>query len=139
LIDKELSTKLQLQNDLYLTKAISILRQNEEIKQEIAKQVQVDAISFRQRCNLSSTTTPSHHSRQHRHLHTREVRGQSNYHHNTSSSSINTQTSNHHHVVNCNNCSSSHKRKQCPAYGKQCHYCKKQNHFSKVCKTRKMA
>ena len=34
----------------------------------------------------------------------------------------------------CQFCGYSHKRGRCPAYGKICNSCHKQNHFSKVCK-----
>ena len=40
-------------------------------------------------------------------------------------------------VVNCRNCGNKHGRKSCPAYGKQCNYCKKLNHFANVCMTKK--
>jgi len=33
----------------------------------------------------------------------------------------------------CRNCGSKHSRKQCPAFGKECLYCHKKNHFAKVC------
>lgn len=37
----------------------------------------------------------------------------------------------------CEKCGSKHPKKQCPAYGKQCHNCGKQNHFAKFCKGKK--
>ncbi|KAK0139298.1 hypothetical protein N1851_024069 [Merluccius polli] len=33
----------------------------------------------------------------------------------------------------CGKCGGSHKPKSCPAYGKTCHNCGKDNHFSKCC------
>ena len=36
----------------------------------------------------------------------------------------------------CRKCGSKHGPRSCPAYGKSCAYCKKPNHFAKVC-TRK--
>ena len=37
---------------------------------------------------------------------------------------------------NCHNCGSKHPPKRCPAYGRECHYCKKKGHYSKCCHTR---
>ena len=37
---------------------------------------------------------------------------------------------------NFDNCGSKHPPKWCPAYGKECHYCKKKGHYSKCCHTR---
>lgn len=36
-------------------------------------------------------------------------------------------------TFNCKRCGGCHAPKQCPAYGKMCHKCKGQNHFSKQC------
>uniref|UniRef100_A0AAV2MBL7 Polyprotein n=1 Tax=Knipowitschia caucasica TaxID=637954 RepID=A0AAV2MBL7_KNICA len=40
-------------------------------------------------------------------------------------------------IVNCNNCGGSHdaKRESCPAFGQQCHACKKWNHYKKCCRS----
>ena len=35
----------------------------------------------------------------------------------------------------CGSCGLRHPRKQCPAYGKQCHKCNKLNHFAKYCRS----
>lgn len=42
-------------------------------------------------------------------------------------------------IQNCRNCGSSHpaKREQCPAFGQQCHVCKKYNHYKKQCRSAK--
>ncbi|MCG8429932.1 MAG: hypothetical protein MJA29_02005, partial [Candidatus Omnitrophica bacterium] len=37
----------------------------------------------------------------------------------------------------CRSCGTSHKPKQCPAWGKECHQCKKKNHYAKFCKSSK--
>ena len=37
----------------------------------------------------------------------------------------------------CGNCGYTHATGQCPAYGKQCRYCKNMNHFDKVCRIKK--
>ncbi|MCG7866506.1 MAG: hypothetical protein JAY74_09055 [Candidatus Thiodiazotropha taylori] len=34
----------------------------------------------------------------------------------------------------CTNCGGSNSHKTCPAYGKECRYCKKKNHFAAVCR-----
>ena len=36
----------------------------------------------------------------------------------------------------CSRCGTSHKFKECPAFGKQCSKCNKPNHFSRMCKAR---
>ena len=38
--------------------------------------------------------------------------------------------------VYCGNCGRHHKPRQCPAYGQECSFCHKANHFSKVCRSR---
>lgn len=37
-------------------------------------------------------------------------------------------------VVDCKFCGLSHKRRECPAYGKTCNSCSKPNHFASVCR-----
>ena len=37
---------------------------------------------------------------------------------------------------NCHNCGSKPPPRRCPAYDKECHYCKKKGHYSKCCCTR---
>merc|ERR1712074_195814 len=41
--------------------------------------------------------------------------------------------------VKCQNCGTQHPAKQCPAFGKTCFGCGKQNHFAKVCRKPKRA
>ncbi|GFO05737.1 hypothetical protein PoB_003224200 [Plakobranchus ocellatus] len=36
----------------------------------------------------------------------------------------------------CKQCGSEHRPRQCPAYGKTCHKCKRKNHFATVCRSR---
>ena len=36
----------------------------------------------------------------------------------------------------CHNCGSKHQPKHCPAFGKECYHCKKENHFSNMCRSR---
>ena len=36
----------------------------------------------------------------------------------------------------CGNCWTYHQKKDCPAFGKVCHYCGKRNHFQKLCRSR---
>lgn len=38
----------------------------------------------------------------------------------------------------CGKCGYKHEPRKCPAFGKICHNCKKKNHFSKLCKSKKM-
>lgn len=41
---------------------------------------------------------------------------------------------NNNNIKNCRYCGYDHKKNMCPAYGKECMNCKKQNHFAKVCR-----
>ncbi len=36
-------------------------------------------------------------------------------------------------VYNCNKCGNKHRPRQCPAYGKRCHKCRKLNHYASKC------
>lgn len=40
-------------------------------------------------------------------------------------------------TLNCSYCGSTHATNKCPAYGKQCTYCHKKNHFASVCRSKK--
>ena len=44
----------------------------------------------------------------------------------------------HQSTNNCKYCGKSHASKQCPAFGKKCYNCGKNNHFSKVCRKKKV-
>lgn len=39
-------------------------------------------------------------------------------------------------AFSCSKCGSTHEKRNCPAYGKRCHKCKKMNHFQKYCKAK---
>ena len=41
-------------------------------------------------------------------------------------------------INNCTFCGKSHKQGECPAYGRKCHKCKKDNHFAKFCPSRRV-
>ncbi|UYV80723.1 hypothetical protein LAZ67_19001539 [Cordylochernes scorpioides] len=43
---------------------------------------------------------------------------------------------NHKFFKACGKCASKHEYGNCPAYGKQCHKCKKPNHYAKCCKNK---
>lgn len=40
-------------------------------------------------------------------------------------------------IQNCKNCGRCHEKKNCPAFGKVCHKCKKKNHFARFCMSQK--
>ena len=44
----------------------------------------------------------------------------------------------HENIFKCKYCGKSHASKQCPAFGKKCYNCGKNNHFSKVCQKKKV-
>jgi hypothetical protein len=39
-------------------------------------------------------------------------------------------------TFNCGKCGTKHQKRNCPAFGKTCHNCKKPNHFQKFCKSK---
>ena len=39
--------------------------------------------------------------------------------------------------IDCRFCGRSHRKRDCPAYGKECHKCGRKNHFSNMCKESK--
>ncbi|XP_031639432.1 uncharacterized protein LOC116351469 [Contarinia nasturtii] len=41
-------------------------------------------------------------------------------------------------IENCSKCALTHKRRECPAYGKICNSCKRGNHFARCCKSKKV-
>ncbi|XP_067936581.1 uncharacterized protein [Watersipora subatra] len=111
LLDKELSAKLQLEENLDLSKTIYMSRHHELVKNEVAKQVEIDSIS---RSSASCGTSQKNSDRQ----------------------AVTKSYANYQETINCNNCGLKHKRRQCPAFGKQCHHCQKPNHFAKKCRSR---
>ena len=40
-------------------------------------------------------------------------------------------------TFNCRNCGTRHGARECPAYGKTCHNCQRQNHFQNMCRSQK--
>lgn len=42
-------------------------------------------------------------------------------------------------TAHCGNCGRKHKPKLCPAYGQRCTFCHKLNHFSRACRSRRIA
>ena len=120
LSDKDVSEKLQLEIDppLTLERAIAIAKQNEIVKRQIQEQRHVDEVRGKQ---------------------TRQgQRGQSGQGQRGQGGKPAAQS----HAKQgkqgqCTYCGLSHPPRQCPAYGKECHICKKKNHFAKVCKKSK--
>ena len=41
-------------------------------------------------------------------------------------------------VIKCGKCGKQHLSKQCPAYCKICHACRKPNHYAKFCRSKKI-
>ena len=39
------------------------------------------------------------------------------------------------HYIDCKFCGCSHGKRDCPAFGKECHKCGRKNHFSKMCRS----
>ena len=120
--DVELSEKLQLQPDLKLQGAVQQARQFELVKLQLNEQRQsqqsVDAVGQR---STRGASRGGPRGGQHRQLHP----AQGGRHHTTDS-----------HQKSCTNCGGNHDRsKPCPAKGKRCRACGKQNHFERVCRS----
>lgn len=50
-----------------------------------------------------------------------------------------THTSNKNESFHCNRCNYTHKKRECPAFGKTCNSCSKMNHFSSMCKSKNIS
>jgi len=118
ILDRELSTKLQLEADLTLDKAITMIRQTEGVKSAINKQgenLHADAIK-QSKSSYGSRSTSS------------------KYGHKTSN-----HMPNHTHTDSdetCKRCGRRHPPRKCPAFKAKCHQCGKMGHFAKLCLTK---
>ena len=66
------------------------------------------------------------------------IRKKSFKHSRTSNSPTRVSSSHDSKLFKCKNCGNTHSRKECPAFGKKCRKCNRQNHFEKVCMQKKL-
>lgn len=142
--DKAISRKLQLEADLTLDKAISVARTFEAVSMQMQDQRDLSSSSpvvndinaiergrGRDRFGRGSHNPSYHYNQyQNRTSHVRgrgqPTRGRGRYQPQRGRGQ--------HGIPLCGNCANSHGPRQCPAYGKQCNFCKTFNHFEKCCR-----
>ncbi|UYV63766.1 K02A2.6-like, partial [Cordylochernes scorpioides] len=108
-LDKNLMERYLQDPDLTLSKAIALGRAAESSRtqlKEIKEEVTVNKLS-------SYKETSSNKNTEHKYV-----------------------KKNHKLFKACGKCASKHEYGNCPAYGKQCHKCKKPNHYAKCCKNK---
>ena len=118
--DKVTSKQLQMTPDLSLQKAIEVARAAELIQVQMAAQLHeptVDAVSASKRKPRS---------------HQEDASSKACCTCKCNSNSVSEDSCNP-----CGNCGSEHPKGQCPARGFLCNFCKKPNHFEKVCRRKK--
>ena len=127
-LDTELSEKLQLKPDLTLESAVQEARQYEPVKSQLSEQRQssVDALQGRRgggsdQRNRRGGGAGSAHRGGSSHI---QGRGGS------------TQGGGKQQEAICSRCGRQHYRQVCPAQGKKCKKCGRNNHFAAVCRTK---
>ena len=135
--DLQLKEKLQLQGDLTLEKAVTIARQQEQIKHQIKEQTkQLEQLDIEEACRRGHGSGSCHDTGRGR------VRSRGFYGNNTAGG-----TRKYHRVVhsspsvqrsktNCGKCGYEHRDDVCPAQGQRCRQCSGRNHFGRMCKQR---
>ena len=137
--DKVLSRKLQLEHDLTLHKAVSIARTYETVTNQMHHQREQSSTSV-SAVNVNALRPGR--ARPQRNF--QSQRGKYNTTFRTQYSTVRGRGQptrgrgypphNKGRIKTCNNCGNSHGYMQCPAYGKQCNFCKNFNHFEKCCR-----
>ena len=116
--DKELSHKLQMESDLTLTTAVSIIKQAESVKNDICQQRtnQLDGVFSR------GANKTRHDERAPRKPYTT---ANSHQQHSSTTTGYKSQ---------CHRCGTNHPPKICPAYHATCNKCHKRGHYQRVCR-----
>lgn len=149
--DSKLRERLLSDLELTMEKAIQKARTSEITKvqaETMNRAVDVNEISSKN--TNQSTFTPRAHGQQNNnknkwnaHSQNSKNQQQQQRQRNAQSSSSNgnnksKQQQQQKEIKNCTRCGYSHKMRECPAYGKQCRSCGKQNHYSSMCKQRRV-
>ena len=150
IIDQELSEKMQLEPDLTLEKAITMARQREQIRTQIAQQreerASVDYTSKRQsydRRNTQFKDRPPQNSPPYRAPPSSPRHSRSNRHSDymtpletDKDPIIQSRFRDVPMIQDCSNCPYKHEMGKCPARGRKCYKCDKYNHFASLCRSR---
>lgn len=158
--DSKLRTRLLEEKELTMDKAIEKSRASEASKKQtesMSKTAVVHEISggTHKHTNQATTFTPRAHGKQSTNNNKQSAQTQHNpknqqqqrqrYTHNGSGSNSNNKSNKNENrqvdrknINNCSLCGYTHKVRECPAFGKQCRSCNKQNHFSSMCKQRQI-
>lgn len=113
--DNGLRERLLREPDLDLGKALALCRASETVKTQ-AKELLSDVS-----CNVDAVKRDAHKYHKHKTSDDKKWTGQSNKNRVTNQKS-------------CTRCGTQHPPRQCPAYGKQCNKCNKDNHYARCCK-----
>lgn len=157
--DKKVQLRMLERNDLTYNQAIEMARQSESTKEQAdtmntSKAASIDEIRHSQNRNASSHVDNGRRNSNNKHGNNRNRNTSSNNSNNNSNgrSVSHTQQNQKEKRQNkndvernennvCKFCNYRHKfgTKNCPAYGKSCNICLKNNHFSSVCKQRNVS
>lgn len=134
--DKRLQTRLLETSDLTYETAIEKCRTSEATKEQTTNLNKTATVS-------ELRTKPSSHT-QHRPKQQFERNNNNNGEHSRSKTNEKRETPNDRQQSNrmrkpCKYCNYKHRPRECPAFGKICNQCKKENHFSSVCKNRNIS
>ena len=113
-LDRDLSEKLQLKENLTLKDAVTLARQHERVKSELCQQRQMGTDSQVARVQMSGQFGKNFQRHRPKRFPQKKEEDKKK-------------------EGKCGKCGLVHERKACPAYGKQCRKCGKLSHFARVC------
>lgn len=147
--DSKLRTRLLEEKNLTMAKAIEKARASEATKEQIETMNKPSvAVNEINSTHGKQNHTPRAHGRHSNNKYKpnpntqnsnqNQQQRQRNTNNSNGNNNKSSRTANHTSVkeINCTRCGITHKLRECPAYGKQCHSCNKLNHYSKMCKRR---
>lgn len=152
IIDSKLRSRLLEEKDLTMDKAIDKARASEATKEQTEtmnkSSAAINEISTHAKPNQTTTNyAPKAHGRQNNNKHRQNAHTQNSTHNQQQQRQRNTNNSGGNNnksyntvkeINNCTRCGKTHKVRECPAFGKKCNSCAKLNHFSSMCKQRKV-
>uniref|UniRef100_A0A2S2NI46 RNA-directed DNA polymerase n=1 Tax=Schizaphis graminum TaxID=13262 RepID=A0A2S2NI46_SCHGA len=113
--DPQLQERLISMDDLTLEKAIEIIKQSENVKEQVKL--------INRQSDSSSLEQP----------HVDFIQKRHSYNKSKGKKVISNQSE----LFKCNRCGTLHEKKNCPAFGADCRACGKSNHFAVVCRSNK--
>lgn len=148
IIDNSLRTRLLGTTNLTLDTCVEKVRMNEATQEQsavmgktVTTTVAVDALHTKQQHNQNrfkgkksyDTNSRKHNGSKGDDRQNKNTDGSTSAHTNTNSNDKGKQRG------RCTYCGTTHQPRKCPAYGKTCHKCKRNNHFSSVCVAKTVA